>query len=464
MEYKYYRDIKHNYLVAQNSEPDRAGSSYQLKLAESGRIKGLIPCDVRNINGEQFLYYDIGSMQSLKDRFSARGMNRQQQIKLFSDMKELLETLSEYLLGQESIMFDTDSIFVDLSTGAYSFMLCPCSEAGDFGKLMEQLLDITNSEDEEAALAIYELCEYTSESSALLMDGINKLLAEGSIKEEKPQPVITEKAPVYTPGYEDDEEEEDEEAEPEENGIKRANKKLGGKLQLLMAGLFAVVVGAIVYVRMDYILTSQENILSIVVMGVSLISCAVCLVGGVKELNVKVNTDLKPRKASSISNEEDEDEEDAYDNAGYEDNDYCNDYEEREMAAAAFRTPLRLTSTAREESSYNATVVLDMTEEHQGGISLYSRNLDKTVRIGLDRLPLTIGKMEGCVDRVLKDMSVSRIHCKIFKDEDSGKIAVMDLGSTNGTFKNGLKLNPREKNYIDEGDEVRIGRICFDCR
>lgn len=40
----------------------------------------------------------------------------------------------------------------------------------------------------------------------------------------------------------------------------------------------------------------------------------------------------------------------------------------------------------------------------------------------------------------------------------------MDLGSTNGSFRNGLKLIPQEKNYIEEGDEVKLGRICFDIR
>ena len=40
----------------------------------------------------------------------------------------------------------------------------------------------------------------------------------------------------------------------------------------------------------------------------------------------------------------------------------------------------------------------------------------------------------------------------------------MDLGSTNGTFKNGVRLSPKEKNYIEEGDEIKIGRVCFDCR
>ncbi len=96
-------------------------------------------------------------------------------------------------------------------------------------------------------------------------------------------------------------------------------------------------------------------------------------------------------------------------------------------------------------------------------MTLYSRNLDKTLRISLGKLPLTLGKMEGCVDRVLKDNSVSRMHCRIFKGEDD-RIMLVDLNSTNGTFKNGLCLKAQEGVSIGEGDEIRIGRLCFDCR
>lgn len=463
MNYKYYRDIKHNYLVVKNEKREASGSSYQLKIAESGRVKGLIPCDARNINGEQYLYYDIGSMQSLRDRYSARGMNRQQQIGLFADMKVMLEDLSEYLLGQDCIVFDIDSIFVDLATGTYRFMFCPfIEEAGNFTKLTEQLLDLTNSQDEEATLSIYNLCEYASETGAVLMEGIEKLLGEGEREPEKITPPKEDLAPMVT-GDEDEEEEDDE--EPASSGIKHAGKRLGGKVQLLMSGLFLMVVAALVYVRMEFILTKQENLLSIAVMAVSLVSGAICLVGGIRDMKDKKKETAKV-KASDKEEEEDEDEDDdnefEYSSKEYEARSFRRNYEDR--SAEIFRTPLRLTSTTREETSQNATIALDMEEETNGEISLFSRNLDKTVRIGLEKLPLTIGKMEGCVDRVLKDMSVSRIHCRIFKDDESGKVAIMDLGSTNGTFKNGLRLSPREKNYIDEGDEVRIGRICFDCR
>ena len=95
-------------------------------------------------------------------------------------------------------------------------------------------------------------------------------------------------------------------------------------------------------------------------------------------------------------------------------------------------------------------------------MTLYSRNADKTFRIPLDNLPITIGKLEGYVDTVIKDMSISRIHCRFSREGE--KIMVSDLGSTNGTFKNGLRLGTKVKVPVEEGDEIKIGRICFDLR
>ncbi len=43
-------------------------------------------------------------------------------------------------------------------------------------------------------------------------------------------------------------------------------------------------------------------------------------------------------------------------------------------------------------------------------------------------------------------------------------VTVLDLGSTNGTFRNGIRLKPREKTFLEKGDEIRMGRVCFDCR
>ncbi len=54
----------------------------------------------------------------------------------------------------------------------------------------------------------------------------------------------------------------------------------------------------------------------------------------------------------------------------------------------------------------------------------------------------------------IEDASVSSSHAEIFADED--RFFVRDLGSTNGTFINGEKI---EKALLHEGDEVRFGTV-----
>lgn len=36
-----------------------------------------------------------------------------------------------------------------------------------------------------------------------------------------------------------------------------------------------------------------------------------------------------------------------------------------------------------------------------------------------------------------------------------------DLNSTNGTFKNGLRLTPNTSEILEPGDEIRLGKLKF---
>ena len=224
--------------------------------------------------------------------------------------------------------------------------------------------------------------------------------------------------------------------------------------------MFALLLGAMVYIRKNYYLSSEENMLSILVMIISAITGIVAVVGGFREIKA-ARADSGKAVAAPKENEEEP--------AGMGRDIYEDIPEEFEAKTEDFpvrypssKRPIRITGQKLPQGpGFGETMVLD--EVRTGGITLFSRNLDKTVRISLESLPLTVGKMEGCVDSALSDDSVSRIHCR-FEEEDAGRISVRDLGSTNGTYKNGLKLKPQEKVFIDEGDEIRIGRVCFDCR
>ena len=72
-------------------------------------------------------------------------------------------------------------------------------------------------------------------------------------------------------------------------------------------------------------------------------------------------------------------------------------------------------------------------------------------------LPITIGKKKEQVSLVLSDPSVSRIHCRIIEHE--GEPALIDLGSTNGTYLNGIRLNKEEILKIEKNDEILIGKV-----
>ena len=72
----------------------------------------------------------------------------------------------------------------------------------------------------------------------------------------------------------------------------------------------------------------------------------------------------------------------------------------------------------------------------------------------------TIGKKRGEATLIIDDLSVSRIHARLFKEGEDYYLE--DLNSTNGTFKNGVGINPFEKRKLAEFDEIKIGKINVD--
>jgi pSer/pThr/pTyr-binding forkhead associated (FHA) protein len=68
----------------------------------------------------------------------------------------------------------------------------------------------------------------------------------------------------------------------------------------------------------------------------------------------------------------------------------------------------------------------------------------------------TAGRQDKCQLRI-KSSQVSRKHCQLF--EKHGMLLVKDLGSSNGTFVNGKKIEGQR--VMEPGDELGIGPIVF---
>lgn len=57
------------------------------------------------------------------------------------------------------------------------------------------------------------------------------------------------------------------------------------------------------------------------------------------------------------------------------------------------------------------------------------------------------------------DRGVSRIHAELHLEDD--KLFITDLGSTNGTYLSGQRLNPNKPALLRKGDELLLGRLAI---
>ena len=74
-------------------------------------------------------------------------------------------------------------------------------------------------------------------------------------------------------------------------------------------------------------------------------------------------------------------------------------------------------------------------------------------RFELDGPELTIGRATGCHVPLPDDTFASTIHARVF--EQDGSIYVEDLGSTNGTYVNGMRLAAPV--LLRPGDQLQVG-------
>jgi len=73
--------------------------------------------------------------------------------------------------------------------------------------------------------------------------------------------------------------------------------------------------------------------------------------------------------------------------------------------------------------------------------------------------PLQIGRADSC-EVILQDTYASQMHARVYPKD--GEWFVEDLGSTNGTYLNRVKVS--QPSPIGAGDEIRIGKTTLEVR
>jgi len=93
-------------------------------------------------------------------------------------------------------------------------------------------------------------------------------------------------------------------------------------------------------------------------------------------------------------------------------------------------------------------------------LRLVTMNAPKRVEFTMNKNHYLIGKAGAKVHAEIDfNRMISRIHCCI--DRDGNQFTLTDLGSTNGTFLNGDKLQPNYPQKLKDGDMLRLANSIF---
>lgn len=494
LEAKFFRDYKHSYMIlpCKSRQPEK---SYQCRQLTSNKIEEILRCSMRHVNGMTYFYYDISSRTTMESLYRDRQMSYRQICELFEQLYQMYCRVGDYFMDETRLVFSPSYIFYDLSRKKYiGLYYSDYEEERPYEALMDYLLEHMDNEDERLADCIYQIYERTEDSGFSLWDAL-QILGEAKAQEEKTEKetkgscgergdmfllsgnVLSENEKteqVYTQADRQDSQENT--FVPRE---KKEDKAVSVKKKSTFSAFVAVFsvlgIAGIVYIYGSYEL-SDEEVMTLLGCGALL---GVCLIAGLTGILKGGARSGKKRTATGSETEEMFlDGMDDFclsvqdtDSSGHMRNSrlvsagpaQCRETVSLEHVLSREREPGMPVSArgrkdmSEEEEVYGNTVFFDSAKiaEHK----LYALDKKNKKHIELTKFPFTVGKMAGCVDCVLPDDSISRIHARFEKVGDV--IQLTDMNSTNGTYRNGLRMQPQETVEIEPGDEIRFGKLNY---
>lgn len=422
MEVKYHKDYRHNFLILKSRKT--TANNYQSRMMTENNISGFLPCKERHINGEQLFYYEITSKQSLASLYECGGIDMELLCCFFVQLKTTWDAMSGYLLEEKYLVLVPEYVFMDVETKEFSFIYFPEEPEEDYITLMlEFLVKRVDSEDTRAVDTVYKMMELVEKEQFVIDEIIQWFEQDYEIADSQVNNIqkVSDNQNEYLYRMEP----EEEQSVMEEYAEHPAAKISLGCLAANMIASFVAITSCIfVYLRFE--LGEMETICLCAALMAALAVFSFC---GVQLVCKKYLPEKKENDACS-------------DNRRKLQEEYCYPFAEEKIAT-------------EENFTYGNTVFIPWTESYEN--KLYG--MGNKNHIDLNYLPITVGKLAGSVDIVIPEQSISRRHVKFSRE--NGRICMTDLNSTNGTFKNGMRLLPNTSEFLEPGDEIRLGKLKF---
>lgn len=418
---EFVNDLCCNYLTIpyESTEDD-----FALRMMTENEAEAFLPMELRRMDEEIFLYYNISGKQNMEIFYAEKPIERKAFQKFMWQLREAIEQSRELFLPWDGICLEPSTLFFDLGKGQWEFLYIPGQDKREMEevqsereKLAEFLVMHMDYDDKDLTEAVYRFYEEICAGKIYPDFWGDKMASEKTWEMEQEE--RAEKAEMEKEDHVEDWEFEEPEAREPEREIKVENICRKRKLQAILCILLCVAV--------TVTLVAGRIVPDMIVAG----GAATALL-----VTALLATIIKSKNSDEDAGHDSENvifvgsEEKLYNEEKYEEEEY----------------------TTEEK-----TVYMDINREQEK--KLYGLGKFRRQKIFLDKLPCLVGKDKTLVNHIIADSSVSRMHAKIFAEEEM--IWVQDLNSTNGTYHNGMRLNPNEKVILEPEDEIGFGQVQF---
>lgn len=155
LECSQYNDARRSFLVVKCSGNP---GNYQYRMLAANRIDGLVPCSLRSIDGNDYLYYEVTSRQSLESMCGPGALRGEEVKGLLYALAAVGSGISRFLLDDSRILLREDFIFYDPDKKSWLFCYYPEPADESSGeKLLKYLADHTDPADTVTVSAINRL-------------------------------------------------------------------------------------------------------------------------------------------------------------------------------------------------------------------------------------------------------------------------------------------------------------------
>lgn len=408
----YESDIHKSYLVIEGDKPCK--SEYTLQMLLQNKIPGLLPLEINWVDQKQWYRYDITGKEALSKKFQTE-MGRKGEIeKFFEQLFTILEHIKPFLLKEEDLLLDPQYLYIDQTFSLYIPYVVGYQK--DFKEQLTEVIayfmDKIDYTDEQAVVLVYGIYKICKEES-YPMHMIETFLKEKTEKkEEKSEPMSWEsKEELFQP------EKIENFVEPEKEAVEYEKEASSGT----EIGIIVVTLGSaliLFYFGMQLgILRDQET------GKLFIFRIFIAILGMILILGVIF-------KAVFSS--------------------------EKQVKMIEVKTTTE--QWQREQKAEETETVLLFSETNQA--YLEPKEISQWQMIPLTEFPFFIGTGTEKVNAAIKKATISKYHAKIEFQEES--YFLVDLGSKNGTYLNGMRIKKNQFYKIRQADQIRFADVEYE--